>query len=498
MAIHALDVRLAELARRLTAQMGLGFPVQRWPDLERAVNAAAPELGFADAQECLETLVRAPVTRRQIEILAGYLTIGETYFFRDKAGFQYLQEHVLPELIRAHRGAEQRLRIWCAGCCTGEEPYSLAIVLRQLLPDLDQWQLSILGTDINRSFLRKAAAGVYSVWSFRAAPPALKRTSFTPVGAGKWQLRPEIRRMVTFGYLNLAEDVYPALLNGTNALDLIVCRNVLMYFAAPQVALTIARFTRALVDGGWLMLGAAEVPAAFLAPLSRTRQQAAGFYQKKGGGTAEPQRSGALPVRRPAGLHGGRSISARWPAPAQMPPVAAERPRAVAGAAAVETACTAARVLYEQGQYGAAAATLSPLAAGPRPAAAVLGLLARIHANQGALGAALAYCTQVLEADKLNPVWHYLSATILQEQGQPAAAAAALQRALYLAPDFVLAHFALGNLCRQQGDGPGTRRHLLNARALLERYRPEDPLPESDGILAGRLAEIIEALTLGG
>jgi len=112
--------------------MGLHFPRARWPDLQRGLAGAAREFGFDDVTACTDWLLSAPLTKAQLEVLASHLTIGETYFFRDRQTLAALAEQILPDLIRARRGREQRLRIWSAACCSGEEPYTLAILLHQL------------------------------------------------------------------------------------------------------------------------------------------------------------------------------------------------------------------------------------------------------------------------------------------------------------------------------------------------------------------------------
>ena len=172
-----------------------------------------------------------PPSRNQIEILASYLTIGETYFFREKQTFEILEERILADLIKTRRQNERRLRIWSAGCCTGEEPYSIAMLLSKMLPDLKDWNISILATDINPRFLHKASEGVYSKWSFRDCPQGVKERYFRKAKEDRLEILPDIKKMVTFSYLNLVEDSYPSLSNCTNAMDVIFCRNVLMYFA---------------------------------------------------------------------------------------------------------------------------------------------------------------------------------------------------------------------------------------------------------------------------
>ena len=143
----------------VATRMGLHFPRERWGDLERGITAAAREFDLPDAESCALRLLSTSPTQNHTEILASHLTVGETYFFREKRSFEVLEEHVLPELLRSRRGVERRLRIWSAGCCTGEEPYSVAMLLDRLIPDPGEWNVTILATDINPRFLKKAAEG---------------------------------------------------------------------------------------------------------------------------------------------------------------------------------------------------------------------------------------------------------------------------------------------------------------------------------------------------
>jgi len=256
---HALDSQLlSAVSQSVEAQLGLHFPPERWTDLERGLGGAATELGFENVEKCARELVLAKLNPAQVDALAAHLTIGETYFFRDPATFEALASQVFPALAQEKRGLAKRLRIWSAGCCTGEEPYSIAIALRRALPDLDDWRITILATDINPQFLRKAAAGVYGPWSFRGVPDETRAAYFRRRPEGRFELLPSVRKMVTFACLNLVEDVYPSLANNTNAMDLIFCRNVLMYFSGEQMRKVVASLRRSLVDGGRLVVSATE------------------------------------------------------------------------------------------------------------------------------------------------------------------------------------------------------------------------------------------------
>ena len=436
---RALDAGLLEaVSRSVEAQLGLHYPPERWADLERGLRGAAEELGFAGVEECAQALAFALLGRLQIEALAAHLTIGETYFFRDPALFQALATKVFPALVRERAGRTKRLRIWSAGCCTGEEPYSLAIALREAIPDIDDWQVTILATDINPRFLHTAVAGVYGPWSFRGGPEETRSIWFRPTADGRFEVVPDIRRMVTFACLNLVEDVWPSLVTNTNAMDLIFCRHVLMYFAPERIRQVAGNFHAALVPGGRLIVSPSEAAREFFA------------------GFLPPEIPGVALFRK--GLPPAPSAP---PAPAP-PPVPVRRPAPVA----------------------------RPLPAAPRNHAAE----ARQLANEGQLAAALAACDRALAANQLVPAHHYLRGIILQEQGAAADAAKALRRALYLDPDFALAHFTFGHLLLSQGRRADARRYFANARALLHASDPEALPPESEGLTASRLLAILTSM----
>ena len=467
-ALHS-DPVLARFSQFVAGQMGLHFPAQRAPDLQRGIRSAAREFGFEKTADCIEWLMSAPLTRSQIEILAGNLTVGETYFFREKRTFEIFEEHVLPELTRLRRGGERQLRIWSAACCSGEEPYSIAISLRKTLPDFADWRLTILGSDINPRFLQKAARGVFTDWSFRNAPAWLKARNFANAGNGLWEILPAIKRMVSFSHINLAEDIYPSLLNDTHAVDVIFCRNVLIYFAPEQVKRVVQNFYRCLTEGGWLVLSPSETSHVLFPQFVPVNFDGAILYRK------DSTRTRPVDMRAPPLVE--TTLVHFQPPPALVAETGATGPQVRGPAPYAETADTVAALLSSQ--------PVEPRA---------MALMARALANQGNLADALGWCDKVIAADKLNPGAHYLRASVLHEQGNPDEAARSFKRALYVDPDFVLAHFALGNLARNAGKLREADRHFRYALALTRAQPPDGILPESEGITAGRLAEIITAL----
>ena len=454
------DSLLPSLSEFIAVRTGLHFPPERWGDLERGIAAAAPDLNFPDGETCARWLLSAPLTRRMNarnvdEVLASHLSIGETYFFREKRSLEILVEQVPPQLMQARR-YERRLRIWSAGCSTGEEAYTIAMLLDGLIPDIKAWNITLLATDFNPEFLRKAAQGIYGEWSFRDAPSWLRGRYFTGKGDGRFEILPRIRKRVTFSYLNFADDVYPSLSNNTGAMDIIFCRNVLMYFTAQRAKQVVGNFHRALVDGGWLVVSPAEASNTLFSSFAPVEFPGAVLYRKTANAVPQP-----LNVVYPATpLLEVAEVSSPQPPAAPAEPSAVKLPGAQ----------------VQAGERG------------------LPSRMARDCANQGRLDEALEWCRQAISADKLNPAHHYLLATILQEQGQHDDAIQSLMRALYLDPDFVLAHFALGNLHQSQGRYRQAQRHFENTLLLLRQHPPDETLPEADGLTAGRLAEIVTAL----
>jgi chemotaxis protein methyltransferase CheR len=465
--------------------MGLHFPKERQVDLERGLTGAAKELGFSDIAKCAQWLLSASLTKPQFQTLASHLTVGETYFFREPKTFDVLRERIFPQLLRAKAAGERRLRIWSAACCTGEEPYSLAILLDQIIPVTADWQVTILASDINTRFLQKAAAGIFGEWSFRDAPPWLKERYFRRTADGRYAILPEIKKRVTFAQLNLAEDVFPSLATDTNAMDMIFCRNVLMYFTPPQARKAAKQLRHALTEDGWLVVSGSEGSQVLFTEFAPVNFPGVILYQKSGRpGTAAPAWTPAPRIEPPP----EPVITEQWLAP----PVAKapeEPPQPPASAHAT------ASLLYQQGHYAEAAdALLSSFTESTAPDASSFSLLARALANQGQLATALVWCDRWVAADKLDPSGHYFRAVVLQELGQADAARQSLQRALYLQPDFVLAHFAMANLARSRNQMTEANKHLTIMLGLLQACQPNDLPLESDGLTAGRLTEIITSL----
>jgi chemotaxis protein methyltransferase CheR len=504
------DPLLSQFSRRVAELTGLHFPKEKWSDLARAIGAVTPELGCKDADAVLKWLASPSLTQEQVSLFASHLTVGETYFFRDKRSFQILEERILPALIESRRASGQKqLRIWSAACSSGEEPYSIAILLDRMLPDIKDWRLTILATDINHRALEKASGALYNEWSFRDTPPWLKGRYFKKSGKNGYALREEIKRLVTFESLNLTEDFDTAHSSRTKAMDLIFCRNVLIYFVAEYARSVVQKFHGALSDGGWLVTSAFESAHLLGSPFTAIPFEDAIFYRKESGlsGPSQATQGFMAPLCLPPPQTSAEKLSL-WLSnkvaalPLRESPhteevreiLLAENDEGPADEAEPERSL-ATGSLYERGDCAEGKAALFQPASPDNCKAEELALLARSCANAGNLAEALEWCERAIVADKFDAALRYLRATILLEEERVEEAVASLKRALYLDQNFALAHFALGGIARRRGREKEAAKYFQNALALLRACQADALVPESEGLTAGRLIQLISTMS---
>jgi chemotaxis protein methyltransferase CheR len=197
----------------------------------------------------------SPAKDQELTELIDLLTTNETYFFREDFQLRTFSEEILPELReRKEKAGSRQLRIWSAGCSSGEEPYTLAMILLDQ-PWLQDWRVEIIGTDISQRVLQLARQGIYSESAFRTTDSASRQRFFTPDGSGKERVCDEVRRLVTISHLNLFDTARVALLG---RMDVIFCRNVIIYFDQPGKKQVVETFQQRLHPEGFLLLGHSE------------------------------------------------------------------------------------------------------------------------------------------------------------------------------------------------------------------------------------------------
>ncbi len=488
------NLLLSNFSQFLSRQTGLHFEEEKQEQLLKGVEAAAAEFGRETPGECIQWLMSSNLSKEQIETLAGHLTVGETYFFREKHSYDIMENRVLPELIQSRRKTgENRLRIWSAACSSGEEAYSIAMVMDRMKEELNDFKTLILATDINRKALKKARRGIYGEWSFRGMPQWSKNHYFTPVENKQYQIRPHIKEMVVFDYLNLVEDACPSLLLNTNGMDIIFCRNVLMYFSPKSARKVMKKLSRCLVSGGWLIVSPTDAFNVSGPILERMDMADAPIYRKvperRTSTITKPLEAPVKPTYHPEPRY--------TPPPPPAPPPPAEKPRepAVSYEKALE--------YYEQGLYENAVKTAEALLSTPTPdrcpadnnKTKIYELLTRSHANRGKLEEAEKWCRKAIDTAKLDPRHRYLLATIQLEQGKTGDAVVSLKQGLYINRDYIPAHFMLGHIALQGQNKTEAGRHFDNTLSLLSGMEDSAPVIEmEEGLTVGRMKEIIAAI----
>ncbi|RKY75342.1 chemotaxis protein CheR [candidate division KSB1 bacterium] len=481
------NILLEQLSDFINKEMGLFFSKERKLDLLRGVSLAAEEFGFSDTEMCINWLLSSPLKKRQIEVLARYLTIGETYFFREARIIQALEREILPAIVEKRRNTSRMIRIWSAGCCSGEEPYSIAILLSRIIPDIESWKIVVLGTDINVDFLDKAQRGIYREWSFRNTPFWLREKYFIKTDDGAYEILPQIKRLVSFSYLNLVQQESPEYLN-LQGFDIILCRNVLMYFSQPQVLSVINRFYQSLNDKGWLIVGSSEASHVLFPQFRTVNFPGAIVFQK----------DLSMEVSRAENVLFDMEIDDLIPATTTNYDFSAllNADNSIEEEAEDEDEFTKAVNFYEQGKYKLAAELFKTLLNDPVFAdnPQVYILLAKSYANTGDLKHALHWCNKGVKKYRLEFQLYQLQAEIYQEMGKLDKALDALKNVIYLEPDSFAAYFIMGNLSKQLGKTKEAKKCFENAEKLLRLKERDDVLKEFDGITAGRMIHVIESM----
>lgn len=470
----SVDRADVEHARGLIAQrMGMWVDDARLDQLAAVLGERIGDACSGDAAAYLQQLAKGPASG-ELRAVAERITVNESYFFRDWDSFRAFREVVLPDYVRRRRG-RGHLRILSAGCAAGEEAHSAAIFIRDNLPDLAAWDITVLGIDINPAVLARARQGRYSPWALRQTPADLRARYFRTEGRDLL-LDERIRSMVSFEERNLVDDDRSFWWRA--AFDVIFCRNVTMYFTPEATRAVIARLAAGLVPGGYLFLGYAENLRGVSPDFHLRHTHETFYYQLREPG--EPrlawEESPALEVTEPAASwvdliqNASRRIEALARAPEPGAPAAAA-PAATAPITTQQRSWNLSLVmeLLRGERFAEALAFLRalPPEATADPDAQLL--RAVLLTNLGELSEAEIACGQLLALDELNAGAHYLMALCREHAGDSRAAVEHDQTAIYLNPEFAMPHLHAGLLARRADDPASARRELTQASVLLAR-----------------------------
>jgi chemotaxis protein methyltransferase CheR len=285
------------LRKCLKERSGLVLSADKQYLVESRLLPVARSAGFANLGELVRALMLGNANVLMTAVVEAMMT-HESFFFRDKLPFDHFRQTVMPALIAA-RSNVRTIRIWCAAASTGQEPYSLAMCLREMQQKIAGWRIELLATDLGNDVLEKARQGLYSQFEVqRGLPIQLLIKHFTQVGE-LWQIAPDIRSMVKYQQLNLLADFARL-----GRFDLILCRNVLIYFDTETKISVLNRLARSTASDGYLMLGAAETVVG-LTNSFKVVPDKRGLYVPNIGAMMSPPAS-KLPPPRLVAVSGGR------------------------------------------------------------------------------------------------------------------------------------------------------------------------------------------------
>ena|GEM_PF-552322 len=390
--------------------------------------------------------------------LVHALTIGETYFLRDKEHFRILRENILPRLILERRQAEDlRLNIWCMGCSTGEEAYSVATTLNETIPDLYKWRINLFATDINQRAISTAKLGIYRDWSFRHTPDSFKQRYFTKVDE-EWQISLQIRNMVSFMRMNALRGM-PA-----PRIDIIFARHILMYLSREQSIKVEENIHRALMNGGWLIMGQAEALRSSRENWMLHMFPGTPIYQK-----IDPTETLPEPVSYPA----RKAIE-----------LEADR---LDDSGDYEKAVNA---IHDDHPDEAEQHLANLLGHHPNHPKGHI-LLASIFANRQLYPEALTHIGVALEKSGLYADAHYVKALIQLEQDEEDNAVQSLSAAIYCQRRHALAAMMLGNIYQSRGDILKAARNWRNALKAVKEKDDNDYISDVSDMTVARLRGMV-------
>lgn len=444
----------------LRERLGLSFEGHAEERLRRAV---ADQMGALAIASETAYLARLRSDESALHALTALVTVKETYFYREPHHLRLLVERLGPELLRG-RSPGHPVRILSAGCATGEEPYSIAIALREAWGEDAERLFRIEACDVDRSALRQALNGRYRPLAFRAMPQELIDRWFAPHRNGERTLAEPIRRAVAFRPLSLLAAPYPADLAGQ---DLIFYRNLSIYFDRETRQAVLTRLRALLRPGGYLIVGTAETLANDLGHLTLCERDGIWLFANR---PPEPIPAPAAEAKRPL-----RSAALPLPPP---PSVADE-----AGARAErddDRLYRQALALARAERIDAALRLLAPLCAPTGAAAAPLALQARLLLERGDREGAHIAAHRVLALDPWSTDALVLVGRIARARGALDQAIDALRRAVYQSPERWPAHYQLAECYRATGENALALREYRIARRLLERpeaAHQDGPLP---------------------
>lgn len=476
----------------ITEQTGLIVKERDRDNLRQAIYKRTQSLNLASPESYYRLLVSTSNTNSlEWQQIISFLTNNESYFFRDAAQIELLEKQVFPELIQ-RKQTTKTLRICSAGCSTGEEPYTLAILLKELIPDLLQWNLQIIALDIDCEALKKAAAGIYGSWSFRGVKPRIKQQYFQ-FQNNQYHLKSEIKEMVKFQNLNLVNDSFVQTTWELNNIDLFICRNVFIYFPEDKIATVLNKIYNSLQPLGYLLTGHTELAAQDLSYFKIKVFDESIIYQRPESNSLINTSANLIRIKQPKTVTNqladldqissqqekfNRLINSIEKSFQQSQKLLSNSlPKIELPQVKTNLSLSEIEQLVEQQQYQLAIAKLQQLITQSTNQIDYYYLLAKIYADTGKHQDAIAVCQSALQIDSLAVSIYYLLAQVKEELGDFIEAKELLKKIIYLDQSFIAAYLNLSQLYQQEGDLKRAFKMQLAALNILKQLPQNQQIP---------------------
>jgi len=442
----------------ISGRCGLYFKDHDLKNLENAVSQRIKACAFNSPYAYYTYLTNSAKKETEFRELLNLLTVNHTYFFRNKPQLKALKEKILPEIIKAKKknlNDKASLRIWSAGCSTGEEPYTLAILIREVINDLDNWDIKIYATDVSTEALQRAKEGLYKENSIKHMSKEYRTKYFNEIKnpeqnhhyAMQYTLQKSIKQMVLFDYLNLIEDDFPL------CFDIIFCRNVIIYFELTTTIKVMNKLYSCLADNGYLFVGYSESLQFISDKFKMNFWQDTIFYRKSPKflvSKVEIPKSSSREVKR------------------------------------IEVK----KIMGEISKAELMAEEKVEAQAIDKKAIEPYYLAAKIYMNQGNFTKAKENLGLVLKLDALFAPAHYLFGAIYMEEDKLEQAKKSLKKTLYLDKNFTSAYYYLAAIYSKEGRTGDAVRQYRNTVELLSKEPPDRIIAYCGGFNAARLISI--------
>lgn len=473
---------------------GLYFKDYDLKDLDSVVLARMNDLKIDTALAYYAYLTTSQHREDELRELLNRLTINHTYFFRNEPQFKALKEKILPEIIERkislYSASKQdglpkpTIRIWSAGCSTGEEPYTIAMVLKDVIPDSENWDIQILATDASELALSKARRGIYGINSMRLVEKDYISRYFTKRDKAaqdeKYEISGEVKKMVNFSFLNLMDEDYP------KGFDIIFCRNVTIYFELQTTIRVMSEIERSLDGEGYLFIGYSETLQFISDRFKMLDWEEAIFYVK-----SKDMSKREKFAQKPTFLQTARKVEEiiEELSKAEFKAEELKTEKGVRPGKFNELLVEAIKYTHSK-NYNAALSLIDEAMSMDRDAVEPYYLAAEVYANQSKFEDAKKNISQALSKDIMFAPAYYLLGSIYNEEAKADEAEDSFRKAIYLEKDFSMAHFGLGNVYKAKGEISGAIREYRNTLNLLSKLKPYDILAYSGGFNVATLSGV--------